>query len=82
MRIQRSTPRTGFTLMELLVATALILFIMAIIAQAFGAASKTFTTMRTAGQLQERNRTATNIIRKDLWPVTSARRTGTTAART
>jgi prepilin-type N-terminal cleavage/methylation domain-containing protein len=67
MRIQRSTPRTGFTLMELLVATALILFIMAIIAQAFGAASKTFTTMRTAGQLQERNRTATNIIRKDLW---------------
>jgi len=53
--------------MELLVATALILFIMAIIAQAFGAASKTFTTMRTAGQLQERNRTATNILRKDMW---------------
>ena len=53
--------------MELLVSTALILFIMAIIAQAFGSAGKTFNTMRTAGQLQDRNRAATNILRKDMW---------------
>jgi type II secretory pathway pseudopilin PulG len=65
MRIQRDD-RPAFTLVEMMVATALCLFIMAIIAQAFGAASKTFSTMRTAGQLQERLRTGTSIMRRDL----------------
>ena len=65
MRIQRRG-RTAFTLVEMLVATALTLFIMAIIAEAFGSATKTFGTLRTAGQLQERERTAAQIIRRDL----------------
>src|SRR5262245_4812991 len=63
----REEARAAFTLMELLVATALILFIMAIIAQAFGAASTTLPPELTADELLERNRTASNIIRKDRW---------------
>ena len=58
--------RYGFTLVELLVATALTLFLMAIISEAFGAASKTFNTMRSAGDMQERMRQGAQIIRRDL----------------
>ena len=65
MRTQRRT-RTAFTLVELLVAVALTLFLMAIIAEAFGAATKTFGTMRSAGQLQERMRSGAMVIRQDL----------------
>jgi len=66
MRVQRQRRRPAFTLVEMMVATALCLFIMAIIAQAFGAATHTFTTMRTAGQLQNELRTGTVVIRRDL----------------
>ncbi len=62
----RRTSRTAFTLVEMLVATALTLFIMAIISQTFGQATKTFSKLRTAGQLQERTRGAINLIRRDL----------------
>src|SRR5437899_1994936 len=65
MRI-RHAARTGFTLVEMLVATALVLMIMLIISTALGSASKTFTTLRTAGILQERGRTGITILRKDL----------------
>ena len=65
MRI-RTRSRTGFTLMELLVSTALILFIMAIISQMFGSGSKIFTALRTNAQLQSNARSGINIIRKDL----------------
>jgi len=65
MRIQRRE-RVAFTLVEMLVAIALTLFIMAIIAEAFGAATKTFSTMRTAGQLQERTRGGAIVMRLDL----------------
>jgi prepilin-type N-terminal cleavage/methylation domain-containing protein len=66
MRLSRATRRTGFTLVEMLVATALILFIMAIMAEALGAGSKTFANMRTAGDLQNKLRSASTIMRRDL----------------
>jgi prepilin-type N-terminal cleavage/methylation domain-containing protein len=65
MRYQRRA-RSGFTLIEMMVATTLVLVIMLIISQAFGAASKTFSSMRTAGYMQERLRTGTNALKKDL----------------
>jgi len=67
MRVQSPVRRTGFTLVEMMVATALILFIMAIIGQMLGHGTKTFTQMRTAAALSERNRTGINLLRKDLW---------------
>src|SRR5262245_41479438 len=66
MRIRRTIQRSGFTLVELLVATALILFIMAIIAQMFGSGSKTFSNMRNAAHLSSNARTGINVIRMDL----------------
>jgi len=66
MRIRTSQSRAGFTLMELLVSTALILFIMAIISQMFGSGSKIFTALRTSAQLQNNARSGITIIRKDL----------------
>ena len=65
MRYQRRR-RAGFTIIEMMVATALVLVIMLIISQAFASASKTFTTMRTAGILQERIRGGSSILRRDL----------------
>jgi prepilin-type N-terminal cleavage/methylation domain-containing protein len=58
--------RAGFTLVEMMVATALVLVIMLIISQAFASAAKTFSTMRSAGYMQERLRSGTGILRKDL----------------
>lgn len=66
MRIANRHKRAGFTLTEMMVATALCLFIMAVIAQAFGSATKTFSNMRTAGQLQEKLRGGITVIRRDL----------------
>jgi hypothetical protein len=69
MRIRshaRSVRRSAFTLVEMLVATALVMMIMLIISQALAAASKTTSALRTAGVLQERNRTAITLMRKDL----------------
>src|SRR3954471_20148292 len=58
--------RQGFTLVELMVAMALIVFIMAILAQAFGAASKTFRDLKGAGDLAERLRAINTMLRRDL----------------
>ncbi|HVK14021.1 MAG TPA: hypothetical protein VM597_35085 [Gemmataceae bacterium] len=66
MRVTRPTARPAFTLTEMMVATALCLFLMLVISQAFGAATKTFQTVRTAGQLQERLRGGITVIRRDL----------------
>jgi type II secretory pathway pseudopilin PulG len=65
MRTQRPR-RSAFTITEMLVATALILFIMAIISQVFASASKTYSALRVAGDMQERLRTSTSIMRRDL----------------
>jgi hypothetical protein len=66
MRVARPLARPAFTLTEMMVATALCLFLMLVISQAFGSATQTFQTMRTAGQLQERLRGGITVIRRDL----------------
>src|SRR6266536_5289301 len=58
--------RQGFTLVELLVAMALIVLIMAIISQAFVEGLETFRQLKGIGYLQEQLRTATVPLREDL----------------
>src|SRR5262249_40433479 len=58
--------RQGFTLVELLVAMALIMFIMAILSQAFVAATQTFRDLKSSGDMAEKLRTTTNIMRRYL----------------
>src|SRR5947209_16485060 len=58
--------RQGFTLVELLVAMALIVLIMAIISQAFVEGLETFRQAKGICDLQERLRTAVVPLREDL----------------
>ena len=58
--------RTGFTLVEVLVAMALILFIMTILGAAFSAATQTVSDLKSAGDLAERLRGAATVIKRDL----------------
>src|SRR3954452_7096661 len=58
--------RQGFTLVELMVAMALIVLIMAIISQAFVEGLETFRQLKGIGDLQEQLRTATVPLREDL----------------
>src|SRR5438445_132449 len=59
-------PRQGFTLVELLVAMALIMFIMAILAEAFAAGLDSYRQLKAVGDLHEKLRTATSQLRADL----------------
>jgi type II secretory pathway pseudopilin PulG len=58
--------RTAFTIIELLVSMALIVFIMAILAEAFVEGLKTFRTMKAIGDMNARLRTVENMLRDDL----------------
>ncbi len=58
--------RSGFTLVEVLVSMALILFIMTILGAAFSAATQTVSDLKSAGDLAERLRGATTVIHRDL----------------
>ena len=58
--------RTGFTLVEVLVAMALTLFIMSILSAAFVAATSAVSDLKAAGDLAERLRGAANVLRRDL----------------
>ncbi len=58
--------RTGFTIIELLVAMALIVFIMAILAEAFVEAMKTFRNMKAIGDMNARLRMTQAMLRDDL----------------
>lgn len=58
--------RQGFTLVELLVALALIVFIMAILSEAFVASTKTFRDLKAAGDMSERLRSTTGLMRRYL----------------
>ncbi len=58
--------RKGFTLVEMLVATALIMFIMAILSQAFVTSMDVFSQFKGIGDMEEGLRTATNLLRHDL----------------
>src|SRR5262245_25092160 len=56
----------GFTLVELLVSMALMMFIMVILVEAFGAGMDTFQGLRAIGDLQEQLRGASQLIERDL----------------
>lgn len=58
--------RRGFTLVELMVAMALIIFIMAILSQAFVAATSVFHELKSAGDMAEKLRATTQILQRDL----------------
>jgi type II secretory pathway pseudopilin PulG len=58
--------RPAFTLVELMVALALIIFIMTILSAAFTAAGKSFRDLKAAGDLAEKLRAVMTLIRRDL----------------
>ncbi len=58
--------RSGFTLVELMVAMALIMFIMAILSEAFGAAMKSFRDLKASADMAERLRAAGTMLRREL----------------
>lgn len=58
--------RKGFTIVELLVALALIIFMMSILSQVFATATQTFRNLKAAGDMAERLRVASQILRRDL----------------
>jgi prepilin-type N-terminal cleavage/methylation domain-containing protein len=58
--------RPGFTIVELLVAMALIVLIMAVLSQAFVSGLETFSRLKSIGDMQERMRAASVNLRLDL----------------
>lgn len=58
--------RRGFSLVELLVATALVVFVMAILSEAFVAGLDSFRLLKAQGEMQERLRVAVGTVRADL----------------
>src|SRR5262245_45125349 len=58
--------RTGFTLVEMLVSVALVLFIMVILTEAFGKGLESFRTLKAIGDMEARLRAAASILRRDL----------------
>ncbi len=58
--------RRGFTLVELMVAVALTLFIMVILSEAFIVAIETFSQLKGLGDMQVNLRTALTTLREDL----------------
>jgi type II secretory pathway pseudopilin PulG len=58
--------RSGFTIVELLVAMALIMFIMAILSEAFVAALKSFRDLKATADLAERLRSVSTLMRREL----------------
>jgi prepilin-type N-terminal cleavage/methylation domain-containing protein len=59
--------RSGFTIVELLVAMALILFIMAILSEAFVAGLDSFRQLKAVGDMQEKLRSTTVQLRYDFY---------------
>jgi type II secretory pathway pseudopilin PulG len=58
--------RQAFTLVEMMVSMALVLFVMVLLAQAFSAALETFRQLKAVGDLEERSRTVTTLLKRDL----------------
>src|SRR5207253_1534250 len=58
--------RTAFTITELLVAMALIVFIMYILAEAFSAGSTAFRNLKAIGDMNEKLRSTGQILRSNL----------------
>jgi hypothetical protein len=66
MKLKQHIQRRAFTLVEMLVATALVMFIMLILSEAFVAGLEAFRTLKGIGDMEERLRAAALIIRADL----------------
>jgi prepilin-type N-terminal cleavage/methylation domain-containing protein len=66
LRSSDESRRPGFTLVEMLVASALTLLIMVILTGAFQAGLDTFRKLKTAGDMQDRLRAAAVILKQDL----------------
>jgi prepilin-type N-terminal cleavage/methylation domain-containing protein len=64
--LQHLPRRSGFTLVELLVAMALTLFVMTILVEAFGSGMDTFQNMRALGEIQDQLRSAMNLVKSDI----------------
>ncbi|MFV0443127.1 MAG: type II secretion system protein J [Planctomycetaceae bacterium] len=75
----RSRRPRGFTLTEMLVATALTLIILLIFAQVFRAATRTISTQRGIGQNDARARMINTIVRSDLQKATFRDHPGSTS---
>lgn len=58
--------RQGFTLVEMMVSLALVLFIMVILSQAFQAGLESFRFLKSIGDMDERMRSAATLLRRDL----------------
>src|SRR6266446_2251193 len=58
--------RGAFTLVEMLVATALVMFIMLILSEAFVAGLEAFRTLKGIGDMESRLKSAVTPIRDDL----------------
>jgi prepilin-type N-terminal cleavage/methylation domain-containing protein len=66
MITKRVTRRRGFTIVELLVAMALIILIMAVLSEAFTAGLSAFRSLKGLGDMQERLRVASTVLKRDL----------------
>src|SRR5262249_8329080 len=58
--------RPGFTLVEMMVSVALVLFIMVILTEAFGKGLESFRQLKALGDMEARLRSAAVTIRRDL----------------
>src|SRR5437763_8696692 len=58
--------RCGFTLVEMMVAMTLTIFVMVILSECFVAGLETFSGLKAIGDMQEELRTATTLLRSDL----------------
>src|SRR5262245_13989751 len=66
VQTSRNIRRLAFSLVELLVSMALIVFIMTVLSAAFSAASKSVRDLKAAGDNAERLRGAVVLLRRDL----------------
>jgi prepilin-type N-terminal cleavage/methylation domain-containing protein len=64
--MQSRRRRSAFTLVEMLVAMALIVFIMSILSEAFVTGLKTFRDLKAVGDMDQHLRTVTMLLRDDL----------------
>src|SRR5689334_5845221 len=58
--------RQGFTLVEMLVSLALVLFVMVLLSQALSTGLETFRQLKSTGELTEKLQMAGTILRQDL----------------
>src|SRR5713226_1887771 len=66
MKLNRKNVRGAFTLVEMLVATALVMFIMLVLSEAFVAGLNAFRTLKGIGDMEARLRGVSGILRNDL----------------